>query len=79
MKFAAGMESDLREAAAAVDRQAASLAAPLAALIEEIDRRCYLRAREFGACRNFCQTPFRTAAWRTGRGRGAEYRDRLSP
>jgi glutamine---fructose-6-phosphate transaminase (isomerizing) len=39
MKFAAGMESDLREAAAAVDRQAASLAAPLAALIEEIDRR----------------------------------------
>jgi glutamine---fructose-6-phosphate transaminase (isomerizing) len=39
MKFAAGMESDLREAAAAVDRQAASLAAPLAALIGEINRR----------------------------------------
>jgi glutamine---fructose-6-phosphate transaminase (isomerizing) len=39
MKFAAGMESDLREAAAAVDRQAARLAAPLTALIGEIDRR----------------------------------------
>jgi len=39
MKFAAGMESDLREAAAAVDRQAASLAVPLAALIGEINRR----------------------------------------
>ena len=38
MKLAAGMESDLREAAAAVERQAASLAAPLAALIAEINR-----------------------------------------
>lgn len=39
MKLAAGMESDLREAAAAVDRQGALLAAPLAALIGEINRR----------------------------------------
>ena len=39
MKLAAGMESDLREAAAAVDRQAPILAPPLAALIDEINRR----------------------------------------
>ena len=39
MKLAAGMESDLREAAAAVDRQGAILAAPLAALIGEINHR----------------------------------------
>ena len=39
MKLAAGMESDLGEAAAAVDRQAGLLAAPLAALIGEINRR----------------------------------------
>jgi glucosamine--fructose-6-phosphate aminotransferase (isomerizing) len=39
MKIAAGMESDLREAAAAVDRQASVLAAPLASLIGELNRR----------------------------------------
>ena len=38
MKLAAGMESDLREAAAAVDRQGAILAAPLARLLGEINR-----------------------------------------
>jgi glutamine---fructose-6-phosphate transaminase (isomerizing) len=38
MKLAAGMETDLREAAAAVDRQSAMLAAPLACLHGEINR-----------------------------------------
>lgn len=39
MKLAAGMESDLHEAAAAVDRQANVLTAPLATLISELNRR----------------------------------------
>jgi len=39
MKIAAGMESDLQEAAAAVDRQASILAAALATLIRELSRR----------------------------------------
>jgi glucosamine--fructose-6-phosphate aminotransferase (isomerizing) len=38
MKLAAGMESDLQEAAAAVDRQASMLTAPLAELIGELRR-----------------------------------------
>ena len=38
MKLAAGMESDLREAAAAVDRQGSILAGPLACLHGEINR-----------------------------------------
>ncbi len=39
MKLAAGMENDLREAAAAVEAQCAILAAPMATLIGEITRR----------------------------------------
>jgi glucosamine--fructose-6-phosphate aminotransferase (isomerizing) len=38
MKLAAGMESDLREAAAAVERQTSVLAAPTTALIRELGR-----------------------------------------
>jgi glucosamine--fructose-6-phosphate aminotransferase (isomerizing) len=38
MKLAAGMESDLQEAAAAVERQTNVLAAPTAALIRELNR-----------------------------------------
>jgi glucosamine--fructose-6-phosphate aminotransferase (isomerizing) len=38
MKLAAGMENDLREAAPAVEAQSATLAAPMAALIGEINR-----------------------------------------
>src|SRR6516164_5846984 len=38
MKLAAGIETDLQEAAAVVDRQAATLAPPLTALISELHR-----------------------------------------
>ena len=38
MKLSGGMESDLQEAAAAVDRQTSILAAPLAALIARLHR-----------------------------------------